>query len=147
VTVVATSIMVLEAERAASHLREKAGIECEVVDLNCISHPDWEVVLASVAKTGRLVVADTSWKPFGVCAEVCRQVLEAGIPLKAPAKTVGMQPSPCPTAKSLEDLFYPNLADLCHVVATVASGSEEHGVELPDERSMADVYKRFRGPF
>lgn len=147
VTIVATSIMVLEAERAAAHLKEVAGIDCEIIDLNCTSHPDWELVLKSVAKTKRLVIADTSWKAFGVCSEVCRIVLESGVSLDAPAKTVGMQPSPCPTAKSLEDLYYPNLGDLCEVIAKVVTGSDSHGIELPSEKSMADVYKRFRGPF
>lgn len=147
VTIVATSIMTLEAERAAAHLHKVAGIDCEVVDLNCASHPDWELVRKSVSKTRRLVVADTSWRPYGVCAEVCRVILEAGFQLDTPVRTVGMQPSPCPTAKSLEDLYYPNLGDLCDTVARVATGSEEHGIELPHEKSMADVYKRFRGPF
>jgi len=147
ITIVATSIMVLEAERAAAHLKEVAGIECEIVDLNCTSHPDWDLVRNSVSKTKRLLVADTSWKPYGVCSEVCRIILEAGLSLLAPVKTIGMQPSPCPTAKSLEDLYYPNLGDLCDTIASVVTGKEAHGIALPNEKSMADVYKKFRGPF
>ena len=60
VTVVATSVMVLEALRAAQYVEDKAGISAEVIDLNSISHPDWDLVAASVRKTRRLVVADTS---------------------------------------------------------------------------------------
>jgi pyruvate dehydrogenase E1 component beta subunit len=148
VTIVATSIMVLEALRAADHLQEQAGIECEVIDLHCISHPDRQLVLASLAKTGRLVVADTSWKAFGVSAEVCRWVCESAPNLlRVPAITLGMAPAPCPTAKSLEDCFYPNLGTLADAVARLVTGRDDHGIALPTEVSMADVYKKFKGPF
>jgi acetoin:2,6-dichlorophenolindophenol oxidoreductase subunit beta len=134
VTIVAASIMVLEAVRAAEHLAAKAGIDCEVID--------------SVRRTGKLLVADTSWKPYGVCAEVCRMICEkAPSALKAPVVTMGMEPAPCPTAKSLEDLYYPNLQTLSDAIAKLVTGKEQHGIALPDEHSMADVYKRFKGPF
>ena len=61
--------------------------------------------------------------------------------------TLGMQPAPCPTAKSLEDMYYPNLRDLTDAIAKLVSGKGDHGIPLPDEHSMADVYKRFKGPF
>jgi len=148
VTIVATSIMVLEALRAAEHLARSAGIECEIIDLNCVSHIDAAMILESVKKTGKLLVADTSWKAYGVCAEVCRIVCEhSPASLKAPAVTLGMQPAPCPTAKSLEDMYYPNLRDLTDAIAKLVSGKGDHGIPLPDEHSMADVYKRFKGPF
>ncbi|MBI4399062.1 MAG: alpha-ketoacid dehydrogenase subunit beta, partial [Candidatus Omnitrophica bacterium] len=114
ITIVATSIMVLEAIRAAAFLHDKHKIDCEIIDLNCVSHPDTNLILESVKKTGRLVIADTSWKPYGVCAEICRIICETSPALlKSPVVTLGMQPSSCPTAKTLEDMFYPNLRDLC----------------------------------
>lgn len=148
ITIVATSIMVMEALRAAEHLARVSDIDCEVIDLNCVSHPDKAVILESVEKTGRMLIADTSWQAYGVCAEVCRIVCEhAPSALKAPVVTLGMQPAPCPTAKSLEDLYYPNLRDLTDAIAKLVTGKSDHGVPLPDERSFADVYKRFKGPF
>ncbi len=148
VTIVATSIMVLEAMRAADHLAKVSGIQSEIIDLHCVSNPDWNLVMQSVEKTGRLIVADTSWKEYGVCAEVCRVVAERNPGcLKKPVVTLAMQPAPCPTAKSLEDLFYPDLRQFVHAIATLVLGSEEHGIQLPDTQSMADVYKRFKGPF
>ena len=148
VTIVATSIMVLEAQRAARYLAEHAGLQCEIVDLHCVSHPDESMIFDSVKKTGRLVVADTSWLPYGVAAEVSR-IITARDPsvLKGPVKSLGMAPVPCPTAKSLEDLYYPNLASMVDAVAQAVIGRADHGIALPDERSMADVYKKFRGPF
>ena len=148
VTIVATSIMVMEAVRAADHLAKNSDIDCEIIDLHCVSHPDTELILQSVSKTGKLVIADTSWKAYGVCAEICRLVCEkAPNMLKAPVVTLGMQPAPCPTAKSLEDMYYPNLRDLTDAIASLVKGRGDHGVTLPDEKSMADVYKKFKGPF
>ena len=147
-TIVATSIMVLEAKRAAEHLAKTAGIECDVIDLHCVSHPNREMILESVARTGRLLVADTSWKAYGVAAEIARLVCEHDPRvLCAPIATLGMAPAPCPTAKTLEDLYYPTLRHLADTAARLVVGTEEHGIALPEEASMADVYKRFKGPF
>lgn len=148
VTIVATSIMVLESLRAADHLSRVSGIECEVVDLHCVSHPDKEMILESVKRTGKLVVADTSWQAYGVSAEICRMVCEEDPSiLKAPAVTLGMKSAPCPTAKSLEDIFYPNLQILVDAIGKLVTGKNHHDIPIPEEKSMTDVYKRFKGPF
>ena len=148
VTIIATSVMVVEALRAADHLAQHAKIDCEIIDLHSISPLDSKAVLESVKKTGRLLVADTSWRPFGVCAEICRMIAEKAFSaLRAPVVTLGMEQAPCPTAKSLEDLYYPNLRVLVDRIARLVNEKEAHGIPLPDENSMADVYKRFKGPF
>ena len=148
VTIVAASIMVLEAQRAASYLHEITGIECEVINLHCVSNPDQKLILDSVRKTGRLIVADTSWASFGVAAEICRLVceLEPNI-LNAPVVTLGMARAPCPTAKTLEDIFYPNQHDFVDAIARLVTGKMNHKIPLPKESSMTDVYKTFKGPF
>ena len=74
VTIVATSIMVLEALRASEHLYKEGGISCEIIDLHSTSHPQKEIILKSLEKTKKLIVADTSWQAYGVCAEICRWV-------------------------------------------------------------------------
>lgn len=147
VTVVATSVMVLEALRAAQYVQEQTGLETEVIDLNSISHPDWDLVAASVRKTGRLVIADTSWLEYGVAGEVCRQLVfrDPGL-LRQPPAMLGMAPAPCPTAKSLEDIYYPSQHETVDAILTQAKGAG-HGVPLPGEKSMTEGYKRFRGPF
>lgn len=146
-TIVATSIMVLEALRGAKWLAER-GIEADVIDLHCVSHFDRNLILESVRKTGRLLIADTSWVPFGVCAEICRVIMEESPSmLKQPVRTLRMAPAPCPTAKSLEDLFYPNLRDMVDTAARLVHGGPDHKVDLPTETTMSETYKKFRGPF
>jgi pyruvate/2-oxoglutarate/acetoin dehydrogenase E1 component len=56
ITIVATSRMIHESLKAAGRLASK-GIECEIVDLRTLVPWDKEAVIASVKKTGRLVIA------------------------------------------------------------------------------------------
>lgn len=147
ITVVATSIMVLEAKRAAEYL-ERYGISVEIIDLHSISHPDKRVILESIGRTGKLVVADTSWSPFGVAAELNRIINECNPKLlSAPTISLGMQPAPCPTAKSLEDLFYGGYREIVSSIAKLVSGEESNRIELPVPQSMTGYYKHFKGPF
>ncbi len=147
ITIVGASIMTLEARRAAKWLNENGGIDAEIIDLHCLSNIDQAMIMESVKKTGRLLILDTSWTSFGTAAEVCRIVVETDpTALKAPVKSLGMAPAPCPTAKALEDMYYPNLADVVDAAATLVKGAK-HGVPLPEERTMSDIYKKFRGPF
>ena len=144
VTIVATSIMVLEAVRAAKYLANY-GISCEIIDLHSPTDIDESLIIESVRKTGRLLVADTSWISFGVSAEIARLMCQQGFGLlQKPMEAIGMAPSPCPTAKSLEDLYYPNQEVM---ITKIVELVERNDVVIPDEKSMADVYKKFKGPF
>src|SRR2546430_15549519 len=69
VTIAATSLMTLEAVRAAEDLAQE-GIEVEVVDLRTLNPFDEAPVLASVRKTGRLIVADTRSRSGGLAAGI-----------------------------------------------------------------------------
>ncbi len=146
VTIVATSIMVIEAQRVADFLQNEWDIDCEIIDLHAVSHYNKEMILESVSKTGKLIVADTSWLAYGVCAEISRVVCEydPGI-LKAPVINLGMQPSPCPTSKHLEDLFYPDDYQFTKNIIELVKGKDQQR-QLP-ERSLNETYKKFKGPF
>ena len=146
-TIIATSIMVLEAKRAAIYL-ETLGFSIEIIDLHSISHPSYDLIKKSVRKTGRLLIADTSWKAYGVCAEMSRIICEEdpGM-LNAPIRTIGMAATPCPTAKALEDMYYPDVNDLINTSLELLIGKVKHGFNLPEKKSMTDFYTHFKGPF
>lgn len=147
VTVVATSVMVLEAKRAAEYL-EDFGISIEIIDLHSISHPDHEMILSSIRKTGKLLVADTSWAAYGVSAEINRIINESDPSiLKSPSISLAMAPAPCPTAKSLEDLYYPDVHDLVAAICKLHFDDISNSIPLPPKQSMTDFYKHFKGPF
>ena len=107
VTIVATSLMVQVALRAAADLAAK-GIECEVVDLRTIVPLDKATLLASVAKTGRVVVVDECHRSCGVAAEISAIIAEEGFHyLKAPIRRVTTPDVPIPASPPLEKYIEP----------------------------------------
>lgn len=112
VTVVATSHLVAEAYAAAEELALE-GIEAEVVDPRTLRPLDEELILESVARTGRLVVTDTGWKTGGVTAEISAMVAEKGFgSLKAPIVRVCNPDLPTPSGYTLERAYYIGKADI-----------------------------------
>jgi len=106
VTIVAVSHLVHEACAAAEELAAD-GISCEIVDPRSLRPLDEETILASLAKTGRLVVSDTGWSTGGVCAELAALAAEKGFAsLKAPVVRVAAPDLPTPAGCSLEDEYY-----------------------------------------
>jgi len=108
-TVVATSYMVHEAIMASESL-DKEGIDVEVVDLRSLKPLDENLLLASVKKTGRLIVVDGGWKTCGVAAEISARVAESEVfrSLKAPIIRVSLPDTPAPASLALENVYYPN---------------------------------------
>lgn len=126
VTVAATSWMVIEALKAAQELAQ-AGIEVEVIDLRSLKPLDEETLLASVAKTGRLVVADAAWLTCGFAAEVAARVAGDGFEyLKAPIVRVALPDTPAPMSSSLEKAYYRTAADIVRAVKQVAEWPRSH---------------------
>src|SRR6266852_6396399 len=75
VTIVGIAIMVNRALEAAAQLA-KEGISVEVIDPRTIAPLDLDTILQSVHKTGRLLVADETYGPCGIGAEIAAQVME-----------------------------------------------------------------------
>src|SRR3546814_19606083 len=77
VTVVAIGVMVRHAMRAAATLSEE-GIEVEVVDPITLFPLDKELILASVRKTGRLVILDEARAPCSAARDIAASVPDQG---------------------------------------------------------------------
>ena len=106
VTLVAASYMVTEAFNAAEDL-SREGIEADVIDLRSLRPLDEALIIQSVQKTGRLVIADTGWKTGGVTAEIAAMVAEKTFDsLRAPIQRVASPDIPTPAGYSLEEAFY-----------------------------------------
>ena len=104
-TVVSWSATVHKAHEAARALAEE-GVSVEAIDLRTLWPWDREAVLASVRKTGRLVVAHEAVSVGGFGAEVAATVSETLFgTLKAPVKRLGAPRVPIPYAKPLEDML------------------------------------------
>jgi pyruvate dehydrogenase E1 component beta subunit len=88
VTVVTWGAMTFETIKAVDQLA-KNGISCEVIDLASISPIDYETILESVEKTGRLVIAHEAARTCGVGAEIAAIVAEKGMyDLKGPIRRI-----------------------------------------------------------
>ena len=112
VTIVAISYMVVEAVLAAQELQAQ-DIDVEVIDPRTLKPLDEEIILNSVKKTGRLIIADTGWKTGGIGAEIAALVAEKGFDyLKAPIRRVASLDIPTPASYVLEAKFYPGKADI-----------------------------------
>lgn len=86
-----------------------AGISADVIDLRTVKPLDEEIILESVARTGRLLIVDPGWAMGGVCAEVGCLVAEKGFDLlRAPIRRVGLPDAPAPAGYALEQHYYPN---------------------------------------
>jgi pyruvate/2-oxoglutarate/acetoin dehydrogenase E1 component len=120
VTIVATSYMVHEAMKAAEQL-EKEKINAEVVDLRSLKPLDENLLLASVKKTGRLIIADSGWKTCGIAAEISARIAENDIfrSIKAPIIRVSLPDTPAPASSSLEKFYYPKAKKIMSAVRKV----------------------------
>lgn len=116
VTIATVSLMVHEAMKAAERLASE-GIDVEVLDLRTVKPLDQEMILNSVRKTGRIVIADIGWKSFGISAEISALVAEHAFDaLKAPILRVALPDCPAPASRNLEEAYYPTAE---HIVQTV----------------------------
>ena len=116
VTVVATQAMVGRALAAAAEL-EKEGVSVEVIDPRTLVPLDEATILASVAKTGRLVIAHEAVKRGGWGAEVAALVAERAIDtLDAPIVRVAARNVPMPYNDSLERAAIPTQQDIAAAI-------------------------------
>jgi pyruvate/2-oxoglutarate/acetoin dehydrogenase E1 component len=107
-TVVAYANGVLMAEEAAQAVA-KDGYEVEVLDLRSLIPWDWQAVLTSVKKTGRLLVVEEASRTLGFGAQVAATVADLAFDqLDAPIRRVAAPDAPVPAALPLEQAYRPN---------------------------------------
>jgi 2-oxoisovalerate dehydrogenase E1 component len=120
VTVVALALMVNKTLEAAAALAEES-ISVEVIDPRTIAPLDIDTIVRSVAKTGRLLVVDESFAPYGIGAEIAAQLADHGFDdLDAPIRRLNGAHTPTPYSPPLEAAVVPNretiaraIRDLC----------------------------------
>ncbi len=119
VTIVSTSYMSIQAMKAAEQLASQQ-VDAEVVDVRSLKPLDKKLILDSVSKTGRLVVADAAWMTCGFSAEISAIVADSAFEsLKAPIVRVALPDTPAPMSRSLEKAYYPTVTQLIAAVKRV----------------------------
>lgn len=121
ITIVTYARMALESRQAAAKAAEQ-GISVEVVDLRTIAPWDQETVLASVRKTGRVLIVHEAVLQHGVGAEIAAVINEELFgQLKKPVKRLGGTFCPVPYSKPLESAFAPNAERILAAIVELAS--------------------------
>jgi pyruvate/2-oxoglutarate/acetoin dehydrogenase E1 component len=112
-TIVATSIMVPRALEAAETLAQE-GIEAEVVDPRTLKPLDDGIIVESVIKTGRVLVAHEACKTGGVGAEIVARIAESEAfdYLDAPIKRLAGLDIPVPYNRNLERHMVPQVENI-----------------------------------
>ena len=121
VTLVTWGAMTLDTLRAAA-LLEQRRIGAEVIDLATLSPIDIETILASVAKTGKLVIVHEAARNLGVGAEIAALVAEHGLyDLEAPIRRVAGFDTIMPLFK-LEHDYIPSVQRIVDAVELTCAG-------------------------
>ena len=142
-TIVATSWMNIEALQAARVLK-KRNISVEIVDPKTIFPLDEKTIIKSVKKTGHCIVADNDWLYCGFSAEVAARVSKSCFKeLKSPVERLGFAPTPCPTARHLENEFYPNAVKIIRTAEKLLGLTP---MDLSKEK-FYNYENKFKGPF
>lgn len=105
---VSLSRCVGQALRAAEQLKQKYGIEAEVINLRSIKPLDVEAIVKSVKKTGTLMSVESGFPSFGVGAEIIALTAEYAFDyLEAPPVRITGAEVPTPYAQKLEEMSFP----------------------------------------
>lgn len=107
-TLVSYGAMMVPTLQAAEQLQSENSVSAEVVDVRTISPLDFDTILSSVKKTGKLLVIHEAPKSFGVGAEIAATVADKALDhLRAPVRRVAGFDTVVPLAK-MEDHYIPS---------------------------------------
>ena len=121
VTVVALALMVHKSLKACELLASE-GISVELIDPRTVSPLDTQAILKSVAKTGRLLIVDESFGPYGIGAEIAAQMADRGFDqLDAPIRRLNGAHTPTPYSPSLESAVVPDVDDIAKAIRDLVS--------------------------
>ena len=107
----------------AADLLEAEGISVDVIDLRVLNPLRYDLIAASVEKTGRLVAVDGGWRTCGMAGEVIAGVCERVDPraMKTRPLRLTLPDAPAPTSRALESLYYISAEDVVAAVRAQCS--------------------------
>lgn len=116
VTVVALALMVQRSLKACEILAAE-GISVELIDPRTVAPLDVETILQSVGKTGRLLIVDEAFAPYGIGAEIAAQVSDRGFDdLDAPIRRLNGAHTPTPYSPPLEKAVVPGVETIVQAI-------------------------------
>ncbi|ETN42766.1 uncharacterized protein HMPREF1541_01924 [Cyphellophora europaea CBS 101466] len=117
-TIVTLSRCVGQSLDAAEQLKQKYGVEAEVINLRSVKPLDVEAIVNSVKKTGHLMAVESGFPAFGVSSEILALTMEYAFDyLEAPAVRVTGAEVPTPYAAKLEEMSFPQVDTITNYAA------------------------------
>lgn len=119
-TCVATSLAAVHAQKAI----EEQGLDVELIDPRTVKPLDLPTIVASVQRTGRLLVVDYDFPFGGFAAEVTAGVVERAFDsLRQPPQRLGFPDRSMPSSGRLERAYYPTPERIGAVMRQMILGS------------------------
>ena len=148
VSIVSFSYMTVEALHACDVLKNQS-MSCDLIDLRTIKPIDWEMIFASVRKTGKLVVLDTGSETGSIAGEIIARVsMECFSSLKQSPQRIALPDFPTPTSQSLTKDFYKRAEDIVKVVSNMMKRNIPVDSLVAQRKFPYDVPGDwFKGPF
>jgi 2-oxoisovalerate dehydrogenase E1 component len=116
VTVVALTLMVHRVDKICAALAHE-GISIELIDPRTVAPLDIETIRCSVAKTGRLLIVDETFAPYGIGAEIAAQLADQGFDdLDAPIRRLNGAFTPTPYSPTLEAAVVPTSQSIAQAI-------------------------------
>lgn len=116
VTVVALAWMVHQCLKVAEKLAGE-GISVELIDPRTVAPLDFATIRDSVRKTGRLLIVDEAFAPFGVGAEIAARMADEGFDdLDAPIRRLNGLHTPTPYSPTLEAAVVPSRETIAEAI-------------------------------
>lgn len=120
-SIIAYSTQVREALTAAERLAAE-GIEAEILDLRSLKPLDTEAILATVRKTGKVLIVHSANRVAGVGAEVAALIAEEAFEwLDGPIMRLGGLDTPIPFSPPLEDAYRPDAEKIYRAASALAA--------------------------
>jgi pyruvate dehydrogenase E1 component subunit beta len=127
VTIITFSRMLHVTLQAAEELA-KEGILAEVIDLRCIRPIDIDLILDSVKKTNRVVIAEEGWKYYGTGQGLAALIYEFAFDyMDAPIQHVNSADVPMPYSKALERAALPSKSNIVNAVKAIVPQALVYG--------------------
>lgn len=117
ISIITFGALVQRAIVAAKQAEQQQGISVEVLDLRTLAPYDWESIVATVKKTGKVIIAHEDTLSFGYGAEMAARIADELFEyLDAPVRRVAALDTFVAYAPQLEDAILPQVNDVAQAI-------------------------------
>lgn len=103
-------------QAALEALEIVGNVNVELIDLVSINPIDEDTILASIAKTRRLLTVDTTNAAFSVGSEILARALRNSVEFRSPPMSLSCPEVPCPTSTALAEDYYPTRVSIANSI-------------------------------